>query len=104
MSGWLGFGTSYLCDLGWKLIAIDRPGLGLSDPHPNKTLSSWVDDTGEFIQFNNLHNVLAVGFSQGAPPFSSTIISLQSRIVLKRCATKMQLRLRRHRPVRKFVV
>lgn len=67
MSGWLGFGTSYLPDLGLKLIAIDRPGLGSSDPHPNKTLSSWVDDTREFIQFNNLHNVLAVGFSQGAP-------------------------------------
>jgi pimeloyl-ACP methyl ester carboxylesterase len=40
--------------------------LGLSDPHPNKTLSSWVDDTREFIQTNNLDNVLAVGFSQGA--------------------------------------
>lgn len=67
MSGWLGFGASALPHLGLKLIAIDRPGLGLSDPHPNKTLSSWVDDTREFIQTNNLDNVLAVGFSQGAP-------------------------------------
>lgn len=67
MSGWLGFGTSYLPKLGLKLIAIDRPGLGLSTPHPNKTLSSWVDDTQEFIQAHHLHDVLAVGFSQGAP-------------------------------------
>lgn len=67
MSGGLGFGASNLPSLGLKLIAIDRPGLGLSDPHPNKTLSSWVDDTREFIQTHALHHVLAVGFSQGAP-------------------------------------
>lgn len=67
MSGWLGFGASALPSLGLKLIAIDRPGLGLSDPHPNKTLSSWVDDTREFIETHALHHVLAVGFSQGAP-------------------------------------
>jgi pimeloyl-ACP methyl ester carboxylesterase len=66
MSSWLGFGVSDLPSLDLKLIAIDRPGLGLSDPHPNKTLSSWVDDMGEFIQAQNLHHVLAVGFSQGA--------------------------------------
>ncbi|MBD2445946.1 alpha/beta hydrolase [Nostoc sp. FACHB-152] len=67
MSGRLGFGASDLPDLGLKLIAIDRPGVGLSDPHPNKTLSSWVDDTQEFIQANHLDNLLCVGFSQGAP-------------------------------------
>lgn len=67
MSRWLGFGAKDLPDLGLKLIAIDRPGLGLSDAHANKTLSSWVDDTREFIQSQNLQNVLAVGFSQGAP-------------------------------------
>ncbi|BAY07799.1 putative alpha/beta hydrolase [Calothrix sp. NIES-2098] len=67
MSGWLGFGAQDLPDLGLKLLAIDRPGLGLSDAHPHKTLSSWVDDTRELIQCHNLDNVLAVGFSQGAP-------------------------------------
>lgn len=67
MSGWLGFGALHLPYLGLKLIAIDRPGLGLSDPHPDKTLSSWVDDIQEFIQALGLRNVLAVGFSQGAP-------------------------------------
>ncbi|MBD2163065.1 alpha/beta hydrolase [Calothrix membranacea FACHB-236] len=67
MSGWLGFGQKDLPELGLKLIAIDRPGLGLSDAHPEKTLSSWVEDTREFIQAQNLDHVLAVGFSQGAP-------------------------------------
>lgn len=67
MGGSLGFGTSHLSDLALRLIAIDRPGLGLSNPHPTKTLSSWVDDVRELLHGNNLHSVLAVGFSQGAP-------------------------------------
>jgi pimeloyl-ACP methyl ester carboxylesterase len=67
MSGWLGFGTSHLRDLGLRLIAIDRPGLGASDPHPDKTLTSWVEDTRQLLQTHQLHHVTAVGFSQGAP-------------------------------------
>ncbi len=67
MSGWLGFGANDLPSLGLKLIAIDRPGLGSSDAHPDKTLSSWVEDTRELIAANDLQDVTAVGFSQGAP-------------------------------------
>lgn len=67
MSGWLGFGVSALEALNLKLLAIDRPGLGLSDPHPHKTLTSWVDDIQELIHTQELQSVLAVGFSQGAP-------------------------------------
>jgi pimeloyl-ACP methyl ester carboxylesterase len=67
MSSSLGFGATHLPALGLRLMAIDRPGLGLSDSHPNKTLSSWVDDVRELIHVRNLHPALAVGFSQGAP-------------------------------------
>lgn len=67
MSGSLSFGTTHLPALGLQLLAIDRPGLGQSDPHPNKTLFSWADDVRELIRVKNLHPVLAVGFSQGAP-------------------------------------
>ncbi|HEY9696266.1 MAG TPA: alpha/beta hydrolase [Trichocoleus sp.] len=67
MSSWLGFGASDLPALGLKLIAIDRPGLGSSDPHPSKTPASWVEDSQALIQAQDLHPVLAVGFSQGAP-------------------------------------
>ncbi|HEY9801096.1 MAG TPA: alpha/beta hydrolase [Leptolyngbyaceae cyanobacterium] len=82
MSGWLGFGASYLPELGLRLIAIDRPGLGLSTPHPNKTLSSWVDDTQELIQVHHLDDVLTVGFSQGAP----FALSLAERSLVKAVA------------------
>jgi len=67
MSGSLGFDTDILSQLGLRLIAIDRPGLGKSEPHPSKTLSSWSADVWELIQNNHLRNIFAVGFSQGAP-------------------------------------
>ncbi|HEY9737458.1 MAG TPA: alpha/beta hydrolase [Trichocoleus sp.] len=66
MSSWLGFGAGDLASLNLRLICIDRPGLGSSDPHARKTLSSWADDVEAFIHANALGPVLAVGFSQGS--------------------------------------
>lgn len=67
MSRSLGFGVDDVIELGLRLIAVDRPGLGASDPHPTKTLLSWATDICELIQVNHLHQVTTVGFSQGAP-------------------------------------
>lgn len=67
MSGSLGFGAPGLNELGLRLIAVDRPGLGASDSHPSKTLSSWVVDIEQLIAAHHLHRVTAIGFSQGAP-------------------------------------
>jgi pimeloyl-ACP methyl ester carboxylesterase len=67
MSGWLGFGAGDLPDLGMRLLAIDRPGLGRSDPDPAKTLVSWADDVRALIRARELGAPVVVGFSQGAP-------------------------------------
>lgn len=67
MSSWLGFGSEHLEELGIRLVSMDRPGLGLSDPHPEKTLASWADDIRQLISSCDLRDVAAVGFSQGAP-------------------------------------
>jgi pimeloyl-ACP methyl ester carboxylesterase len=67
MSGWLGFGAGDLRELGMRLLAVDRPGLGRSDPHPAKTLRSWVEDVRALVRDGGLRDPLAVGFSQGAP-------------------------------------
>lgn len=64
MSGSLGFGEDCLEDLGLRLIVPDRPGLGGSDPHPSKTLTSWADD---IARLPGLQGAAAVGFSQGGP-------------------------------------
>jgi pimeloyl-ACP methyl ester carboxylesterase len=41
MSGSRAFGARDLPDLELRLMAFDRPGLGMSDPHPGKALFSW---------------------------------------------------------------
>ncbi|MFI6866657.1 alpha/beta fold hydrolase [Nocardia sp. NPDC050406] len=63
MGRWLGFGTEDLAALDIRLIAVDRPGLGASDPDPERTLLDWADD----IRALALPNPAVVGFSQGAP-------------------------------------
>jgi pimeloyl-ACP methyl ester carboxylesterase len=67
MSGSLGFAVQHLIELGVKLIAIDRPGLGHSTFNPSGTLSSWSEDIGELISQRHLGQPSAIGFSQGAP-------------------------------------
>jgi pimeloyl-ACP methyl ester carboxylesterase len=67
MSGSLGFGATDIDALDLRLIAPDRPGLGSSDPHPGKTLTTWVDDIAQVIAEHDLQGAAAVGFSQGAP-------------------------------------
>ena len=67
MSGSLGFGTDHLHELNLRLIAIDRPGLGASDPHLDKTFATWTEDMRNLVSANAITSALAVGFSQGAP-------------------------------------
>lgn len=67
MSGSLGFGADAVHELGVRLLAVDRPGLGRSSLHPDKSLDSWAEDIRELVSAEDLHDVTTVGFSQGAP-------------------------------------
>lgn len=62
-SGSLGFATDAVDRLGVRLIAIDRPGLGRSDPMPARTLL----DTAADLRALALDRPAMIGFSQGAP-------------------------------------
>ena len=66
-SGSLGFGADLLPGLGARLLAVDRPGLGWSSPHPGKTLDTWVDDVRQLVAHLGTDDLATVGFSQGAP-------------------------------------
>ncbi|MER7485157.1 alpha/beta hydrolase [Streptomyces sp. NPDC126497] len=66
-SRWLGFGGDTVDASGIRLISVDRPGLGVSDPAPGRTLTSWAADIGHLIQKRALRAPAVVGFSQGAP-------------------------------------
>ncbi|WP_374984035.1 alpha/beta fold hydrolase [Streptomyces fradiae] len=66
-SRWLGFGGDVVDPAGIRLVSVDRPGLGASDPAPGRTLTSWATDIGHLLRERALHAPSAVGFSQGAP-------------------------------------
>ncbi|HLT35494.1 MAG TPA: alpha/beta hydrolase [Enhygromyxa sp.] len=63
----LGFGVEILDRLEVRLIGVDRPGLGLSDPAPGRTLLDWAEDIAELIEARKLGPTPAIGFSQGGP-------------------------------------
>ena len=63
----LGFGVEVLDRLEVRLIGVDRPGLGLSDPSPGRTLLDWADDVAALIEARKLGPTPAIGFSQGGP-------------------------------------
>lgn len=66
MSGSFAFNEELLQKIGVRIFSFDRPGLGSSDPHPEKNFSSWNKDIKAFMEKKNLQNLHAIGFSQGS--------------------------------------
>ena len=70
-----GFGTTrVICpppepalELGIRLIAVDRPGIGLSDPKPGRNLLDWPTDVLELADHLGLGSFSIVGWSGGGP-------------------------------------
>jgi pimeloyl-ACP methyl ester carboxylesterase len=52
---------------GVRLITVDRPGYGGSDPRPGRSILSWVDDYAEFHQLLDLPPCPVMGWSGGGP-------------------------------------
>jgi pimeloyl-ACP methyl ester carboxylesterase len=52
---------------GVRLIAPDRPGIGLSDPHPRRTVLDWPVDVVGLAEALGLSRFLAIGVSGGSP-------------------------------------
>ncbi len=69
-----GPGSRLLCpdedatvSAGVRLITIDRPGYGRSDPHPDLSLLTWADDFTELHDLLGLPPCPIVGWSGGGP-------------------------------------
>ena len=52
---------------GVRLIAVDRPGMGLSDYEPGRTLVDWPDDVLELAAALALERFAVLGISGGGP-------------------------------------
>ena len=53
--------------LGIRLVAIDRPGLGLSTFHPNRRISDWAKDITYFTNILGIEKFSVLGYSGGGP-------------------------------------
>ena len=51
--------------LGLRLIALDRPGFGLSDPKPGRTILDWPNDVAEAAEQLGLEKFSVLGISGG---------------------------------------
>ena len=58
---------SAVSSLGLRLIAPDRPGYGLSDPHPKRTLSDCAADVSNLADQLNIERFELLGISGGGP-------------------------------------
>lgn len=54
-------------EAGVHLIALDRPGFGLSDFAPNSTIGSWADDVAEVATILGIDRFGVIGVSGGGP-------------------------------------
>lgn len=55
------------CEVNVRVIGIDRPGLGLSSRHPNRTLLNWPGDVRALARHLSLEKYYVLGVSAGGP-------------------------------------
>lgn len=67
-------------EAGVRLITIDRPGYGRSDPRPDRTMLNWVDDYVELADHLDLPPSPIVGWSGGGPYALACAYRLPDRV------------------------
>ena len=69
--------------LGIRLIAPDRPGLGLSTYLPHRTLLNWPGDVAELADALKLEKFIVAGVSGGGPHSLACAYALPDRVSLR---------------------
>jgi pimeloyl-ACP methyl ester carboxylesterase len=65
---------------GVRMIALDRPGMGLSDYQPRRTLVDWPDDVIEVAAALGLDRFAVLGISGGGPYAAACAWKLSDRL------------------------
>lgn len=68
-------------DLGARLIVADRPGFGLSDPKPGRTLLDWPDDVVSLADALGIGRFGIVGISGGGPYTAACAYKIPQRLI-----------------------
>ncbi|MDM5190526.1 alpha/beta hydrolase [Bacillus sp. DX4.1] len=66
--------------LGIRLISIDRPGYGLSDPKRNRTVLDWADDVNELADQLQLQTYSIIGVSGGGAYAAACAYKIPERL------------------------
>ncbi len=77
---YLGHAPGVLERLGLRVLAIDRPGIGGSDPSPGRSLVDWAEDVRAFADALGLPTFAVLGYSCGAPYAWACAVHLPSRV------------------------
>ncbi len=67
-------------EAGVRLILVDRPGYGLSDLHPGRTLLDWPRDIAELADGLGVDRFAVFGMSGGGPHAASCAYALPDRV------------------------
>ncbi|WP_207390404.1 alpha/beta hydrolase [Rhodococcus sp. ABRD24] len=65
---------------GIRLISPDRPGIGLSDPSPGRTVLDWADDVEELVDHLGIERMGVLGWSMGGQYAAALGYALAPRI------------------------
>ena len=68
-------------ELGARMVVIDRPGFGGSDPCPGRTLVSWADDVCAVLDDLGIGTFRVVGVSGGGPYALATAWRRPDRVI-----------------------
>lgn len=67
-------------DLGVRLLAVERPGIGGSDPKPGRRLTDWPQDVAELVDALGIDRFSVLGWSAGGPHALACAAALPDRI------------------------
>ncbi len=65
---------------GIRLISPDRPGVGLSDPRPGRTVLDWAADVAELTKHLGVERFSVMGWSMGGPYAAAVGYALRSLV------------------------
>jgi len=74
-------GDDLSSNLNVRLIAVDRPGIGLSDLKPQRTLLDWPDDIQELADILEIDRFSVLGISGGGPYLMACAYKIPERII-----------------------
>lgn len=65
---------------GLRVVCPERPGQGVSDPHPERTLADWPEDVRDLLDALGIDRAVVVGISAGGPYALATAALLPDRV------------------------